>query len=697
MTRERFLITSALPYANGPLHFGHIAGAYLPADIFNRYARLAGHETIYICGSDEYGAAISLAAEKAGRSPKEHADIFHNTNKALFDTLNIRFDNFSRTTNKHHAATSQSFFIALRDKGYLTLKETERQYCPSCDRYLPDRFVVGECYICHHEEARGDECPKCGTFLDETKLIHPRCKLYGHPAELRKTSHWQLRLDLLRDKLQAWLDTKKDFWKSNVLSSVQATLNDARPRDITRDLDWGVPVPGQEGEKKVLYVWFDAPIGYLSATIEWAEKRGEPEAWKRWWLDEEVKLIHFIGKDNITFHCVTWPGMLIEQDVPYILPHDVPANEFFNLEGDKFNKGKGWTIDTEDFFTKYSADALRWTIARNAPETRDSEFTWADFQSRVNAELNDTFGNLVTRILRGFVALKFDGVVPAAELSAGDLALLAQVDEQHRLVGEALARYQVRKATDAALQLGFLANKYVEDQAPWKSIKKDPARCAACINTGVRVIERLALTLLPFIPDSAELIWAAAGGEGALAEKRWGQLEDRDPAGRELEPFKNPFEKISKKQVKQEVEALHERLNKAKEEAVSEPSADAKKSDDKPEDTQGGFKPEISYDDFVKLDMRVATVKTCAPVEGADRLLKLDLDVGGEPRTVVSGIRAFYEPESLVGRQVIYLANLKPRKLRGVMSQGMVLAVNEGDAAVLLKAEKDCTPGSLVS
>jgi len=714
---QKFLVTSALPYANGQLHFGHIAGAYLPADIFTRYSRLAGHEVIYICGTDEYGAAISLAAERAGRSPREQADIYNAHIQRFFGQIGIAFDNFSRTTSSFHPPRVQAFFSELEEKGLATPNDSERQFCPTCVRYLPDRYVVGECYLCGYEKARGDECPRCGEYLDEKQLINPRCRLYGHPTELRQTRHWLLRLDLLKPKLEEWLATKRDFWKSNVLSQVDGFLKELRPREITRDLDWGVPVPLDEvGPEKVLYVWFDAPIGYITATEEWAAKRGTPEAWKDWWQDPECKLIHFIGKDNITFHCVTWPAVLLGQDEPWLLPYNVPANEFYNLEGRKFNKSEGWTIDTDDFFSKYPADTIRWTIARNAPENRDSEFTWRDFQSRVNAELNDTFGNFVNRVLRGFVLTKFDAVVPAASLDEGDEAVLAKAAALHRGVGEQLASHRVRRASEQVLELGFLANKYLEDQAPWKSIKGDAAaqaRCAACLNVGTRLIELLAVTLLPFIPESAERIWVAVGGLGVLKDQRWGVAGDRDdPAGRSIAPFDNIFTKISKKQIAAEVEALEASLKakrdaedsmsdvQANETAASEvvkPEAEAPAPETAVEEAESSWKPEISYDDFCKLDLRLAKVISAETVKKADRLLKLELDVGSEQRTVVSGIRQWYEPEQHVGRQVVYLANLKPRKLRGVVSHGMILAVTEGEAAVLLDAEKPCSPGSEVS
>jgi methionyl-tRNA synthetase len=706
---EKYLVTSALPYANGPLHFGHIAGAYLPGDIFVRYARQAGHEVLYICGTDEYGAAISLSAEQAGRSPKEHVDHYHGVIKEFFDQLNVEFDNFSRTTNKYHSDIAQNFFLSLTKNGSLTPNESERQYCPTCDRYLPDRFVVGQCYIddCGFENARGDECPKCGKFLDETKLINPRCKLYGHNTELKRTTHWQLRLDLLKEELQAWLDTKKDFWKGNVLSNVMATLKDIHARDITRDLKWGIPVPGEDAAGKVLYVWFDAPIGYISSTIEWAEKQGKPEAWREWWLNKDTKLIHFIGKDNITFHCITWPAMLLKQDEDYVLPHNVPANEFYNFEGKKFNKATGWTIDTKDFFAKYPADYIRWTIARTAPEAKDSEFTWSIFQKCVNAELNDTFGNLATRILRGFAIQKFAGVIPKAQLNDQDIEVLERVQSLHKRAGQHLSEFKVKKASETILELGFAANKYVEDQAPWKSFKADKERCGTTINVGTRLVEILALSLYPFIPESAAALWSASGRTDAVTDHTWGEFSalESDPAGRQIEKFDNPFGKLSKKEIKAEVEALHERLKqreKAKEkpdmtEDIAQESKSPTKEETPEKEQAANWKPEISYDDFMKLDMRMATVTSCEPVKGADRLLKLELQVGDETRTVVSGIREFYEAQALVGKQLVYLANLKPRKLRGVMSQGMVLAATDDGKAILLKAERDCQSGSAVS
>lgn len=506
----RYLITSALPYANGPIHFGHIAGAYLPADIFNRFLRQKKEDVIYICGTDEHGVAITIGAEKAGLPYRDYVDGHHKTIKAFFDKLNIRFDHFSRTTIPEHYPLSQEFFTELYGKGYIKPAEEQQFFCPKCDRFLADRYVTGSCPKCGAAEVRGDECTTCGEWLEPSKVVGPSCKVCGTKPEIREVTQYFLDLTAFAPKLKDWLESKTD-WKPNVRNKALSLIKEGLvKRSITRELTWGVPVPLPEARGKVLYVWFDAPIGYISATMEWARIKGRPDAWKDWWFGKDVKLVHFIGKDNIIFHTIIWPSMLMGQDKPYILPDNVPGNEFYNLENRKFSKSEGWYIDTDDFFSKYSVDALRYAIASNGPETSDSQFLWEDFAAR-NNELADTLGNLVNRCF-SFMKKNFEGKIPAqGGLAAEDKALLDSFQPAFDETGACYYSYKVRQALSGAMALAMAANKYVNDTAPWKLRKTDPARCATVLNVASRAIINSAILLYPVIPETASKILAKAG------------------------------------------------------------------------------------------------------------------------------------------------------------------------------------------
>jgi methionyl-tRNA synthetase len=695
----RYLVTSALPYANGPLHFGHIAGAYLPADIFVRFKRLRREDVLYICGTDEHGTPITFNASKEGITALAYADRWHEVIKKQFDRLDIRFDNFSRTTRKHHYELTQKFFLDLKKNGFIFDQLDKQLYCEKDRKGLADRFVVGTCYNCGFERARGDECPRCGFALDALKLKDPRCKTCNTPAVLRDSRNWYVDLPKLRPRLEPYLTEAFTRWKDNVKGEVNKYWTDLRPWVVTRDLDWGVPVPLAEAKDKVFYVWFDAPIGYISSTIEWSK-----EKWQDWWLDREnTRLIHFIGKDNIAFHTVRWPAMLLGQDLPYVVPHDVPANEFYNLEGGKFSTSEGWFIDFDEFLDRYPADALRWTIARGAPETRDSEFTWADFQSKVNAELLGNFGNFASRVLK-FVNDKLGGTIPARKAALGEPenAALARALGTFDDVARELDRYGVRRATELCLEIGSAGNRLLEQREPWKTLKTDPDRCATTLNVAARILETLSVALCPFVPRTAARLWTQLGLEGAPEGRAWKDARDPgDPGGRKLGKIDHLFKRVEDEDVAREVAALRARASGSKQE---KPKVDEKKPaapEAKPAAPAAadGKKADITYDDFSKLEIKIAKVLTCAPVEGADKLYKLELEIEkGEKRTVVSGIRPWYKEEELVGREVVYLANLAPKKLRGVMSQGMILAAHSAeDAAVLLKPEKGVFPGSRVS
>ncbi len=553
---RKYLVTSGLPYANGPIHFGHIAGAYLPADIFTRFLRQAGEEVIYICGTDEHGVAITINAEKEGVPYKQYVDRHHAAIKEFFDKLNIRFDHFSRTTAPEHYDLAQEFFLALHKKGHIKPAVEAQFYCASCSRFLADRYISGSCPKCGAGNVRGDECTKCGEWLDPSKIVSPSCKVCGKKPEIRQATQYFMDLNDFAPRLKEWLDSKTD-WKPNVRNKALSLISEGLvKRAITRDLTWGVPVPLEEAKGKVLYVWFDAPIGYISATMEWAKLTGRPDAWKDWWFDKETKLVHFIGKDNIIFHTIIWPAMLMGQDKPYIIPDNVPGNEFYNLEGRQFSKSEGWYIDTADFFTKYGVDALRYAIASNAPETSDSQFTWEDFRLR-NNEMADSVGNLVNRCF-SFIRKNFEGKIPAlaSELKPEDKALLDSFAPVFAETGKFYRTYRVRAALTQAMALAHAANKYINDTAPWTLRKTDIARCGTVLNVASRAIVNAAILLYPVIPGTALKILSAAGmqtGDKAPEFKPY----DGDPGGRPLGADETLlFTKITEDQIKLEVEKL---------------------------------------------------------------------------------------------------------------------------------------------
>jgi methionyl-tRNA synthetase len=690
---SKILITSALPYANGPIHFGHVAGAYLPADIHVRYRRAKGDEVLYICGSDEHGAPITANAKKAGQSPEQFTLHWHNEIKKTFDFMGIEFDNFSRTSLPQHHARSQEFFRQCQAKGYLSEKVEKQPFCKTCQMFLPDRYLVGTCpqSECGHEKARGDECPKCGHWIEAGTLINPRCKDCGSTPEVRQTRHWYLELGKLQPKLEEWLGPKRSFWKSNVLSQVDSWLKQGlRARAITRDLDWGVKVPVEGADGKVLYVWFDAPIGYISSTQEWAERQGKPEAWKDWWCDPEVLLLHFIGKDNIVFHCLTWPAMLMCQDQGYNLPNNVPANEFLNLEGDKFSSSEGWYIDLEDFFSKYHTDAVRYAIARIAPETSDSDWRWEDFQAKVNAELNDAYGNLAQRCLK-FLHQHFGGVLPEpGEIRERDQEELEVLATWPSRVGSLLDRYKVREGAHEFMELARRANRYFNEKQPWKTRKTDEADARTTFHVTCRILATLAVLGRPFMPKVSAKLWGQLGlVEEELARVAWDDAAKvKLPVGQPLGEVAPLFEKISDKQIQAEIQALQERK-----------AAMCRKSAEEAEVELEPFTETMTFDDFLKVDIRVGQVLEAEEIKKSKKLLKLQIDVGVDTRQILAGIKQFYSPEDLVGRKVAVVVNLAPRKMMGQESQGMVVATTDaatGDA-VLVDPGQKTTPGSRLS
>lgn len=677
---RKVLITSALPYANGPLHFGHIAGAYLPGDCYARFQRLMGAEVLYLCGSDEYGVPITINAELAGRTPKEHVDLFHALNQAFFEKLAFSFDHYSRTTWPGHVETVQQYFLDLLKGGYIEERVTDQLYSEKEHRFLADRYVVGTCPKCGYDQARGDECQKCGASYEATDLKNPRSKTSGSPLVKKATKHWFLRFDLFKEKLQTWIQTK--VWKPNVVNFAKAYIDELHPRAITRDSTWGVPIPLPGTEGKVFYVWFDAPIGYISAAKEWAQKTGDKEAWKRYWCDPTTRLVHFVGKDNIPFHAVFFPAMTMGQNVPYKLVDDLPANEFLNLEGKQFSKSDGWTIDLERFFLEFTPDQIRYYLAANAPETQDAEFTWKEFQSRCNAELLGKYGNLVNRTLV-FAQKHTGGKVPTChDLSSEDHTFLAAI---RVLVGEIQKAYEafsLRKASHKIMELATLGNVYFDVKKPW-ALAKDPKTHKAMENTigcCLECLKALALVSSPIIPHSAQKVWELLGFSTRLEQQNWNTVMEQSMKPGTPLPTPEPlFKKVEDEMI-------------AKEEAL------LKQNLPKPTDkTYAPLKESIEFETFHKVDLRVGQILAVEKVEKSKKLLKLLVDLGFEKRTIVSGISLYFEdPQVLVGKKVAIVANLKPAKLMGIESQGMLIVASAG-TSIEIPFFENASPGDPIT
>ncbi len=694
--REKYLVTSALPYANGPIHFGHIAGAYLPADIFVRYKRLTGAEVLFVCGTDEHGVAVTITAEKAGVTPREHVDKWHAAIRSFFERMRIEFDNFSRTTLPLHYDLSSRFFLRLLERGLVTPMEEEQFHCATCGRFLADRYLTGICPKCGADGARGDECPACGSWLDAKEIRSPRCMVCGREPRLVSTRHWYLRLDELRGELEKWLDTKRGWWKKNVMTMVDGMLKAGlKPRPITRDLDWGVPVPLEEARGKVLYVWFDAPIGYISSTMEWARKSGRPQAWEEWWKDPRCRLVHFIGKDNIPFHTIVWPAMLMGVDEGYVLPHDVPANEFFNYEGRKFNTSSGWYIDVEDFFSRYPVDAARYYIARNAPENSDSEFRWKEFQSRFNDELADVYGNLANRVLR-FISRYFDGRTPppVSPDALDPLSREAREKVAHALevTAESLDHYRVRKGVVDMMEIARIGNRYFDESRPWETRKSDPDACARTMDTCLWILDRLSVASSPFIPEAAGKL-AAMLGAPSPGSRKWGELAN---------PVRTPFsERLGKVEIlfgKIDDEAVEAELRRLEAVSAAEGRAEASAAEDarKVEPLEKEF---VDPETFFSVDMRVGEVKEAEKIPRSRKLLRLKVDFGVERRTILAGLAPWYEPEWFIGKRFVFVVNLPPRKMMGEESQGMLLAAGDRDGkpVPVTVCAADVPPGARLS
>ena len=660
---KRTLVTCALPYANGPVHIGHLAGVYVPADIYVRYLRMRGEEVLYVCGSDEHGVPITIKARQQGCTPQDIVDKYHKIIDESFKGLGINFDIYGRTSSKVHEKNASEFFKKLYEDGKFITKESEQYYDPEAKTFLADRYIVGTCPKCGAEGAYGDQCEKCGSTLSPEELINPKSKLSGAEPIKKKTTHWYLPLQDYEQWLREWILEGHKEWRSNVYGQVKSWLDGGlQPRAVTRDLDWGVPVPVEGAEGKVLYVWFDAPIGYISNTQELL-----PNDWEKWWKSEDTKLVHFIGKDNIVFHCIVFPAMLKAYGDGYILPENVPANEFLNLEGDKISTSRGWAVWAHEYLQDFPGkqDVLRYVLTANAPETKDNDFSWKDFQARNNSELVAIFGNFVNRAVV-LTHKYFGGKVPAAgELLDVDRETLAQIPLLKASLEKNIEGYHFREALKDAMSIARVGNKYISDTEPWKVAKTDMARTATILNVSLQICADLGIAFEPFTPFSAEklrtmlgspLDWALLGQSDILKE------------GHQLGQAELLFSKIEDAEIQVQLDKL-DAIRKEREEAAK---AEAAKQ-------VAPQKELCSFEQFEAMDIRTATVLEAERVPKTDKLLKLTIDTGIDKRTIVSGIAEYYTPEQMVGKQICILANLAPRTIRGIESKGMILMARQGD------------------
>ncbi len=672
---KRTLVTAALPYANGGVHIGHLAGVYVPADIYVRYLRLKKKDVLFICGSDEHGVPITLRAKKEGCTPQDVCDRFHALIKKSFADFGISFDIYSRTTSKIHAETASAFFRTLYDKGVFVEKESEQYYDEEAKTFLADRYITGECPHCHFPKAYGDQCEHCGSTLSPNELINPKSAVSGSKPVLKKTKHWYLPLDKYQPWLEKWILEEHKEWRPNVYGQCKSWIDmGLQPRAVSRDLDWGIPVPVEGAEGKVLYVWFDAPIGYISNTKELRDD------WETWWKDPSTRLVHFIGKDNIVFHCIVFPTML-KAEGSYILPDNVPANEFLNLEDDKISTSRNWAVWLDEYLVDFPGkqDVLRYVLTANAPETKDNNFTWKDFQARNNNELVAVYGNFVNRALV-LTDKYYGGVVPEqGELTDYDRQTISEFTGVKADVEKLLDEFRFRDAQKEAMNLARIGNKYLADSEPWKLQKTDPKRVETILNLSLQLVANLAIAFEPFLPFSSKKLRHMLNME----EFDWNDLGSTTliAAGHKINKPELLFEKIDDAPIQAQVDKLL--ATKAANEAAGR-KAEPQKAD-------------MPFENFEKMDLRVGTVKECAKVEKSDKLLRFVIDDGLETRTIVSGIAKYYKPEELVGKQVCFIANLPPRKLRGIESQGMILSAENPDGTLsLLTPDRKCADGACV-
>ncbi len=652
----RILVTTALPYANGDIHLGHLAGCYLPADIYCRYQRSKGRDVIHIGGTDEHGVPITLLAEREKKSPQEIVDFYHKRIKDSFEKFGILFDNFSRTSLPLHHKTSQDFFLKIYEKGYIYPKKVRQFFCPNCQFFLADRYLEGTCPHCQNPKARGDQCEECGRWLEPFMLLEPKCKTCGGLPEERETEHYFFALSRFQKQLEDWIKEKR-HWKENVKRFCEGWFRQGlEDRAITRDLPWGVKVPLPEAKGKVLYVWFDAPIGYISSTMEWAEKIGKKDLWKEYWLSSETRLIHFIGKDNIVFHAIVWPAMLMAYG-DFILPSEIPANEFLNLEGRKISTSENWAIWLPDYLKEFPPDPLRYALANNLPENRDIDFTYKEFQAKNNNELADIYGNFVNRVLL-FIKKNL------GEIKEGKVEdeVRAKIEEVKKEAENLIERFRIRDGLKVLMALPSFGNRYFDYQEPWRTVKSDRKRCEKTIFNCLKLIEACEVLLRPYLPFTSEKMRRML----SLKERNWDELEDNSffTTSPQLGEIEILFNKIPDEKIEIELKKLK------------------------------GETMEITIEEFKKIDLRVGRIINAERVPGSDKLLKLEVNLGSELRQIVAGIGSVYEPEELIGKNVCVVANLKKAKLRGVESYGMILAAEDGAVISLLVTDKEVRPGS---
>ncbi|WP_265131159.1 methionine--tRNA ligase [Chryseobacterium oranimense] len=656
---NRKMITAALPYANGPVHIGHLAGVYIPADVYARFQRRLGKDVAFICGSDEHGIPITIRAKKEGVTPQDIVDKYHEIIKKSFSDLGISFDEYSRTTSKKHYETSQDFFKVLYEKGKFTEEVSEQYFDEQAGEFLADRYIVGTCPNCGNENAYGDQCEKCGTTLSPSELINPKSMLSGNVPVLKETKNWYLPLNEYEDFLNEWIiEGHKDDWKPNVYGQVKSWLNDGlKPRAMTRDLNWGVPVPLPNAEGKVLYVWFDAPIGYISFTKEWAEKNGKD--WKDYWQNENSDLVHFIGKDNIVFHCIIFPAMM-KAHGDYIMPKNVPAFEFLNLENDKISTSRNWAVWAHEYVEEFPGqqDVLRYALLSSAPETKDNNFTWKDFQTKNNSELVGIFGNFINRVAV-LIHKYYDGIVPQGDVNSPELV---EINNAAKEISGFLENYEFRNALTALMNLARFGNQYLQTEEPWKTIKDSPEKAAQSLFVGAQLAVALAQLCEPFMPFSSEKLLNMFNAK----QVNWSNIETQSvliETGHKINEASLLFSKIEDSVIEAQIEKLEQ----------------TKQNNKKTNSNANPMKEEISFDDFAKIDLRTATILEAEKVEKADKLLKFKVDTGVDIRTVVSGVAESFTPEELIGKQVMILLNLAPRKIRGIESQGMFLLTTKPD------------------
>ena len=674
---KRITITAALPYTNGPVHIGHLAGVYVPADIYARYLRLNKKDVVFVCGSDEHGVPITLKAKKEGITPQQVVDKYHAIIKKAFADFGISFDNYSRTSAKIHHKTASDFFKKLYEDGKFIEETSEQFYDAEAKQFLADRFIIGTCPKCGNEESYGDQCEKCGTSHNATDLINPKSAITGNVPSLKETKHWYLPLNDYQDWLKEWIlvGHKKD-WKTNVLGQVKSWIDDGlKPRAVTRDLDWGIPVPVEGAEGKVLYVWFDAPIGYISSTKEWAERVGKD--WEPYWKDKTTKMVHFIGKDNIVFHCIIFPAML-KAEGSYILPENVPANEFLNLEGDKISTSKNWAVWLHEYLEEFpdKQDVLRYVLTANAPETKDNDFTWKDFQARNNNELVAIFGNFINRVV--VLTNKYYGgqVPPAGDFSDIDKETLQQLRRYPEIISSSIERYRFREALSELMNLARLGNKYLAEEEPWKQIKTDPERVKTIMYVALQIAAGLSALSEPFLPFTSKKLKSMLCLSALDAESPvWDNVSTSEtllPADHKIKKAELLFAKIEADEIQKQLDKL-----------------EATKLDNKTVEVEPQ-KETISFEDFTKLDIRIGTIIEAEKIAKTKKLLKLKVDVGIDVRTIVSGIAESFKAEDIIGQRVSVLVNLAPRKLRGVESEGMILMAETPEGKLtFIEPEKD--------